>query len=597
MPTMTIKNIGRAPDVFNIPDYNQYFIDEAASSNIGGAWDKFFLITPEGIRKQFNLLDLLTDEDKLLPQSPQEKNMMEQYPQHAWRTAKSINERIALANEKLKSMGINTSSMPKFKDTNPYVDYLANTHNLSSTSEAKVIGNINNATQQYTPISAGNQVWDGSQVLAEEQVGKAAGKLLIGGKWVKPTTAQTGGRITATDANKQYLLNPTTKKLHTVDKGTNLQEWADKGFLPISMKNYNAELKAGSGIMGVETSKELPKEIEEPGLSGEIETTGLSEEIETVGGDTIGATPDTIPDTINDITPASIQPDITSPVDATSPTDITSPLDTTTTIVEEPFTSSLPDHITNTDDYQGLSDQLKAIIELLFSVEIANTEEKQELAFQALEQAQEIVDPYTSILIAFATDEISDNFRIKKLSIQSQLANYSSRLGSISSQSKEIGLDKQLALRQISREYEKKAENLEGQVVEAGLTYSSKRSDLERYIHEQNVDMVESTERSAANKLSSLARSRADINRSQQLQKQAGEAQLKAMARSAEQQLGTAKFNELGTGYAPLGGTGGRPEYGGTMESQRQQQILSLAQQIQQYGQPSNLDNLFNTNT
>jgi hypothetical protein len=114
--------------------------------------------------------------------------------------------------------------------------------------------------------------------------------------------------------------------------------------------------------------------------------------------------------------------------------------------------------------------------------------------------------------------------------------------------------------------------------------------------------MVTSTQRSYSTQMRNYEQNKAQMERQQNLIRQAGEAQLEQLARTAEEQLGTSGFRNLGlTGLsgqtiAPVGGSNGVPEYGGSIEQQRQQMILNLATQIQQYGDPSSITSLLSGN-
>jgi len=74
-----------------------------------------------------------------------------------------------------------------------------------------------------------------------------------------------------------------------------------------------------------------------------------------------------------------------------------------------------------------------------------------------------------------------------------------------------------------------------------------------------------------------------------------GEYQRQNLARNAEQTLGTEKYNELGFGVPSIGGQNNVPFYPGTIEIDRQNNVLSLASEIRDYGEPASLNNLMNT--
>ena len=76
--------------------------------------------------------------------------------------------------------------------------------------------------------------------------------------------------------------------------------------------------------------------------------------------------------------------------------------------------------------------------------------------------------------------------------------------------------------------------------------------------------------------------------------------QIKSLARGAEETLGTSRFKDLGftglggEGIESVGGKEGTPEFAGTLEQQRQAQILNLSNQIGNFNNPSQVKQLFN---
>lgn len=273
--------------------------------------------------------------------------------------------------------------------------------------------------------------------------------------------------------------------------------------------------------------------------------------------------------------------------------------DVTSPTGEPTPTGGLPSEITESEEYGNLSDELKSIVELMFQAQEANDEETARLAQEAIDQAIEIADPFSKIMIAFAQDAIPDTFNVRKQSVQDQITSSQETLDEIGKLMEESTLEEQQALGAISKSFENKILNLEDQAAGAGLTFSSKRSDLESFVGQQNIDLVQSTERGFGKSQRKLETAKKEQQRQEKLIKEAGEAQLKAIARGAEQLLGTEEFKKFGLkglggeAIQPIGGKEGVPEVGGTIEQQRQAQILNLATLIRGFGGES-LESLFN---
>lgn len=262
----------------------------------------------------------------------------------------------------------------------------------------------------------------------------------------------------------------------------------------------------------------------------------------------------------------------------------------------------LPEELRNSAEYLALTPDMRAMVQLTWASMSARDEQIRQNAQEALTAAQGIVDPYTRVMMGFALDSIPDEFRVQKTTIEDNLKTAQERLNEIGSLMQDATLEEQQTLKAMAREYETKIESTQEQMADAGLTYSTKRTDLEKYIADQNIDMVSSTQRSYATQMRNYEQNQAQMKRQQDLIRQAGEAQLKQLARTAEEQLGTAGYRNLGlTGLSgqsisSVGGNNGVPEYGGSIEQQRQQMILGLATQIQQYGDPSSITSLLSGN-
>jgi hypothetical protein len=254
----------------------------------------------------------------------------------------------------------------------------------------------------------------------------------------------------------------------------------------------------------------------------------------------------------------------------------------------------------NSPEYQSLSEDMKALADTVNNAFNAKDEQTRLTAQEALAKAREMVDPYSKILLSFALDSIPNDFRVKKLTIEDQIKSNQESQAAIAEAMKTATLDQQQQLDQLRRTYEDNITNLQDQTADSGLTFSSKRADMERQIGNQNLDIMTSSNRSYVGKLKAYETSQAEAKRQADIVKAAGEQSLKDLARGAEQKIGTEGYNNLGltdllgNKIKAVGGTGDTPLYGGDIEQQRQQQILTLAQQIGQYSDPTQLKNLLN---
>lgn len=260
-----------------------------------------------------------------------------------------------------------------------------------------------------------------------------------------------------------------------------------------------------------------------------------------------------------------------------------------------PGVSNLPVDITSSPDYDALNDDMKAIMDLFWITFQTKSAETQELAFEAINQASSLMEPWANATIAFATDRVKDNFSYIKSSTSARIASATASASANATLRKNALLEEKQIIDALGREYEKNLTGLREEVANTGMTYSSKRSDLEQYISLQNQDLVQSTKRNTENTLARLAASDRAAAASAAAAQASGEYQMQNLAREAEQTLGTSRYNSLGLGIPALGGANGVELYPGQIELERQSNVLSLASEIRDYGAPQSLENLLNT--
>ena len=251
-------------------------------------------------------------------------------------------------------------------------------------------------------------------------------------------------------------------------------------------------------------------------------------------------------------------------------------------------------------EYQSLSAENKAIVDTMNEAVNATDKETAAKAQYALQEAQKIVDPYSKIMMSFAINSIPDQFRIEKMTQEQKLKQMQDSLSGIQDLMKSAPIEQQRELNSIAKQFETDITATQDAMADKGLTYSSKRSDLEALIAAQNKDIITAKSESFGEQSKKYEQALADEKKAIELQKATAEANLKSMAAETEAKVGTEKFKSLGlTDYAEkpitaVGGTADTPSYAGDIESDRQKQILSLAGTIGEYKSPDTLKQLFN---
>jgi len=266
--------------------------------------------------------------------------------------------------------------------------------------------------------------------------------------------------------------------------------------------------------------------------------------------------------------------------------------------------ASLPQEIVNSPEFNSLSQDQQSMLLMQWMAMRAQDEETRAQAQEALAQAQEIADPISKIQIAFVMDSIPDQFKITKMGIQGQLETAKERIAEITTLMGEASIEEQRTLEAIRRDYDAKAVNIEEQMADAGLTYSSKRSDAEKYLAMQNMDMREATQTGFAKQARNYEQNKRELQRQEQLTREAGEAQLKAIAAGAEGKLGSdmgglslegLSGQKIGSVTAGLKTDAGEDiNYKGSIEEQRRASIVDLSSKIQNLSGSSQLKKLFN---
>ena len=260
----------------------------------------------------------------------------------------------------------------------------------------------------------------------------------------------------------------------------------------------------------------------------------------------------------------------------------------------------LPESIANSAEFQSLTDDEKALLELKWTAIVSKQDETKQRASDAFDQALAEVSPFSRVLVKFALDQIPDQFSTTKLSLENQLTNNQETLAEIDKIREDLPLEQQQQLNEISRNFERNIEGVEEQMADRGLSFSTKRTDLENFIGQQNLELVQSTKRGFSQRIREVDRAKKQTERQQELTRKAGEAQLKQIARGAEEVVGTERAEGLdlkglgGEAIKPIGGTDGTKKFIGTLEQQRREKVAGLTESIKNLDNPQAVENLFN---
>lgn len=249
--------------------------------------------------------------------------------------------------------------------------------------------------------------------------------------------------------------------------------------------------------------------------------------------------------------------------------------------------SDLPDNIKNSSSWQSLSNDQKSLAYFTYKTQIASTDAQKIDAQKALEEAKKLADPYFKEQIRLAQDEINRSVSSIKNDAQSKVAQLQTRIQQIQEDLKfnkdNLTIDQQTELASQIRKNEGDLFNLQQNMAESGLAFSSPRQKAEQNLAADQQGLAESTQRKynnqkylaeqdAARNTASINSSLADIERQKQ-------EKLLEIARKGEQQLGSANFSGV-DGVSNLGNVTG------ALPTQNQSQIIDLQNKLINRGNP-----------
>lgn len=200
-----------------------------------------------------------------------------------------------------------------------------------------------------------------------------------------------------------------------------------------------------------------------------------------------------------------------------------------------------------------LQDEEKELLRNVFSIATEQNEAEAKRLISALELGAEYADP----IFRFKTRLITDSLTRSVQNLDDDLEYKASQLQDALSDLREdvaysreyLDLQKQTEINQIERQFEKSIKDLRNKVADTGFTRSSRRQNEENLRSEVRGEMIESTNRSFAQRQRELTKSeermtrdtQKEIERLQELTKR-GKLDLK---REAEVKLGTEAAGEL----------------------------------------------------
>jgi len=232
-------------------------------------------------------------------------------------------------------------------------------------------------------------------------------------------------------------------------------------------------------------------------------------------------------------------------------------------------------------DLEGMDDNQKELTVMQEVGITAGTADEQELAKQYLAKAKELADPYYKSMVNVALDELErsvtsteQDLTYKKNQIDVKIDELKSDL---TYNKEQLSLDEQTEMSQQLKAYETARDNLDLQMQEAGLAFSSPRKLAEKKLETEQSEVAQSIGRKYANQL--REQELAALRASGQLEQERGLAERTATenktaaVRATEAKVGSAALPSL-PGVTALGGIVG------SIEDQRKSAILSLEKTI-----------------
>ncbi len=252
----------------------------------------------------------------------------------------------------------------------------------------------------------------------------------------------------------------------------------------------------------------------------------------------------------------------------------------------------LPDSIKNSEGWKNLSDDQKALAYFTYQAQNASNAAQKEDALRALDKAMELADPYFKEQIKIAKDELGRSVSSSSASTQEKVNSLQDRIKGLNEDltfnKQNLTLEEQSALASQKRQNEAELFNLQQQMAESGLAFSSPRQVAEQSMQADQQGINESTRRKFATAQRDLqvqtARDMAASQAAIASAQRTGSEQLTDIQRKGEAYLGSTDAPAV-DGVTGLGGVTG------SLNEQKQQQIIGLQQTLMKKQDP--FGNLF----
>lgn len=245
-------------------------------------------------------------------------------------------------------------------------------------------------------------------------------------------------------------------------------------------------------------------------------------------------------------------------------------------VAQQP-SKGLPETITSADWFKNLTSDQQQYLTYTYNTITSVNSADQEANKKALEEAMKLADPYSKQQISMALDEVTRVMGGTSQDLSSAVGSLHTKVDQIKKDlaynKEQLSLEQQADMSQLMRNYQSQLGNLQTQMVESGLAFSSPRKEAERRLAEEQGAMGQALSRRTAQSLRELETGslRNIQSTSQQIAdtSRQGAEKLTDIYRSAEQTLGTKNLPTFG-GVNPLG------NITGSIEENRQSAILGL---------------------
>ena len=223
--------------------------------------------------------------------------------------------------------------------------------------------------------------------------------------------------------------------------------------------------------------------------------------------------------------------------------------------------------LTGLPDFESLPADQRAVVTSIYNAVSSNDQDAATKLTSALEKAKEFADPYFKAQVTVALDTLVRGFSSEDSDLQYKERSLSQKLTdlrTLTTTAKDfLTLDQQAELKTLEQNYQTELENTQNNLAAGGFGDSSRRTKTETLLATTKGDMVESTNRSFAQKFNNLDTNLSTNTRDTQQEIErlrAVSAENKVdLGRKVEQFVGSKNLPSI-PGYTPLGGVTGSAE-------------------------------------